>query len=514
MIKSFRSSAAIALVCSILFHQNYQHGVWAKEIEVTKEWQLLGENDTIPAGMHVRMDMTTGEKWVKQQTEDDDGESATSTEAAIIQGDGSIQVVPKAENDAESAITEKSKKGEGTYDFNMMHRTLSKLPDQEKERIGGLPELPQSTTSRKITSKERKEFESRMADIWERRQKELKELELQLMDMPKLLKERIKSIQEYLKDPIAHLNGMELDEEVPYGQVSHIVSVLQDLEYQLGDVDMSRDFHTLGGWPLLSSLLSEEVHVPQNKTISRLSRSMETKIRSVQSNAAWAMGTSVKNTAEFSPYAVEPFVMNNSKERTTAIDELIAVVCKPYDDPGSWDIRNLMGKAIYGIGSLLRGNRLAQAHIVKSDGAMRLGKTFEAIASDQLQTLGQKVVQKLLSLAGDIVSDIILHPEMASPDVNTKILESFTTSEWCGATATVLENDLMVAPAAQQTVLETVHILTPYCRPSWAEKMSGMESSIEKMKTGWEARKDTIDADHLDQLNESAKQAIESLKTS
>ena len=32
----------------------------SKEMEVTKEWQLVGENDTIPAGMHIRMDMTTG----------------------------------------------------------------------------------------------------------------------------------------------------------------------------------------------------------------------------------------------------------------------------------------------------------------------------------------------------------------------------------------------------------------------------------------------------------------------
>jgi len=528
MKNSLRTSVAIALVCTILLSQNFQQVAWAKEIEVTKEWQLLGENDTIPAGMHVRMDMTTGEKWVKQITDDDDDDSeeesgsnavkvsATTTESAIIQGDGSIQVVPKAENDAESSKADKSDTEEESYDYEMMHRTLSKLPDEEKERIGGIPELPQGAKSRKITSKERKEFESRMADIWERRQKELKEWEEHMLDVPELLKERMKRIREYLKDPTTHLNEMNLDEDVPDGQVSHIVSVLQDLEYQLGDLDMSRDFHTLGGWPLLSSLLLEDVHVPQNKTISRMSRRMESKIRSVQSNAAWAIGTSVKNTAEFFPYAVEPFVVNNSKERTTAIDELIKVFCQEYDDPGSWDIRNLMGKAIYGIGSLLRGNRLAQAHIVKSSdggGAMQLGKTFEAIALDRLQTAGQKVVQKLLSLAGDIVSDIILHPEMASPDVNTKILESFTTSEWCGATATVLDNDWMVAPMAQQTVLETVQVLAPYC--SWAEKKSSMESSIEKMQTGWEARKATIDTDHFGQLNEAAKQAIESLaKTS
>lgn len=521
MKKYFQSSVAIALVCIILLHQNYQKVAWAKEIEVTKEWQLLGENDTIPAGMHVRMDMTTGEKWVKQITDDDEIEkesgsnaaktSATSTQAAIILGDGSIQFVPKAENDAESNKTYKKDKEKGNYDYEMMYRALSKLPDEEKERMGGIPELPDGT-SEEMTSEERKEFESRMAEIWERRQKELKELEEMILDVPKLLRERIKSIREYLKDPTTHLNGMELDEEVPHGEVSHIVSVLLDLEYQLGDLDMARDFHTLGGWPLLSSLVSEEVHVPQNKTISRLSRNMESKIRSVQSNAAWAIGTSVKNTEEFFPYAVEPFVVHSSKERTTAIDELITVFCQQYDDPGSHDVRNLMGKAIYAIGSLLRGNRLSQAHIVHSDGAMRLGTTFEAIASDQLQTSGQKVVQKLVALAADVVADVILHPEMASPDVNTKIIESFASTEWCSATASVLDNDVMVAPQAQQTVLQAVTVLAPYC--SWAaEKKSGMKSCIDRMKTGWEARSDAIDADHLNQLKESARRAIESISS-
>ena len=53
--------------------------VAAKELEATKEWQLLGENDTVAAGMHIRMDMTTGEKWVNCKLPDggDEGENGT-----------------------------------------------------------------------------------------------------------------------------------------------------------------------------------------------------------------------------------------------------------------------------------------------------------------------------------------------------------------------------------------------------------------------------------------------------
>jgi hypothetical protein len=51
--------------------------VESREIVATRSWQLLGENDTKPVGLHVRMDMTTGEKWarlVDDGADDDDGD--------------------------------------------------------------------------------------------------------------------------------------------------------------------------------------------------------------------------------------------------------------------------------------------------------------------------------------------------------------------------------------------------------------------------------------------------------
>eukprot|EP00980_Cylindrotheca_fusiformis_P023133 scaffold10187_cov195-Cylindrotheca_fusiformis.AAC.1 len=481
----------------------------AKEVEVTKEWQLLGDNDTIPAGMHVRMDMSTGEKWVKQIDEDGEEQASSTTESAVIQEDGSVQLIatPQSDEKPETAMT-----SENGYDFEMMHRTLSKLPKEEQERIGGLPELPQNVgSSRRITSEERKAFEKRMGDIWERRQQELKELQEGIMDLPEVLKERIKSIKEYLTDPIAHLNKMTLDEALPEGRVSHIVSVLQDLEYHLGDVDMARDFHTLGGWQLLVTLLSEDVHVPQNKTIGRLSRRTEEKIRAVQAQAAWAIGTAVKNTEEFFPYAVEPFSIKNH-DKTTAVDELINVFCHQYQDPGSWEVRKLMEKAIYGLGAVLRGNRLAQAHIVGRDGASRLGTLFYAITSDQIQTVGVKVIQRLLSLAGDVVSDIVLHPENATPDINTMIIAAFTSNEWCGATAQMIEVDEFLAVPVQQTLLETVQVLAPRC--NWSDRKEVLQKSIEAFKKEWDRRESMFDAEHLEQLNLLANQAIKSLEKS
>ena len=53
----------LCLVCTCLWA--FPATVQSKEVEATSEWTLLGENDTVAAGMHVRMDLTTGEKWVK-----------------------------------------------------------------------------------------------------------------------------------------------------------------------------------------------------------------------------------------------------------------------------------------------------------------------------------------------------------------------------------------------------------------------------------------------------------------
>ena len=65
----------------------------AKEIVATNEWQKLGENDTIPAGLHVKMDISTGERWAKIPSDDDeDAEEGIKGVVydASINADGSV----------------------------------------------------------------------------------------------------------------------------------------------------------------------------------------------------------------------------------------------------------------------------------------------------------------------------------------------------------------------------------------------------------------------------------------
>jgi nucleotide exchange factor SIL1 len=511
---SIRSRFLLLLLGTALFQRPYNLLGLAKEVEVTKEWQLLGENDTIPAGMHVRMDMTTGEKWVKQIDEDE--EDDVNMAAAIIQEDGSVQV----QQAAEKKKADKAKR----YDYDVMYRTLDKLPEQEKERIGGLPELPSgSGGSTPLTSKERQFFEKRMAEIWEKRQEELKEAQEYLVDFPEVLKERIKSIRDYLKDPATHLKGMNLDKEPPEGMTTHIVSVLQDLEYLLTDVDNARDFHTLGGWPLLVSLLSEEVHVPQNKTISKLSRKTEAKIRAVQAHAAWAIGTTVKNTGEFSPFAIEELILGedySTGRKTTPIDLLIDTFCKDYKDANSWEVRTLLAKSIYGIGSLLRGNRMAQAHVVStnnSDGPTRLADKLRQFSLARFTSTTTKLVQRLLSLAADLVSGVQSQDGNSDDDASSlaelkdAVIQSFTSADWCDATSKVLVTDSLLPVPVQETLLQTIAVLAPHCT-AWKDKREDLRLAISKLETEWQKNSNDFDAEHLEELMTLAKQAMESLE--
>ncbi len=467
----------------------------AKEVEVTKEWQRLGENDTIPAGMHVRMDMTTGEKWVKIPDEEDDSDTTSSMAAAIVQTDGSV-VVNSIDND-----------NKAKYDFEMMHRTLSKLPQQEMERYGGLPELPDTDADRIVlTSKERQAFEKRMAEIWDQRQAELKEAQTMLMDLPEVLKERIRGIQEYLKDPLEQLKKVDLEKDEDDGRmVTDIISLLKDLEFQLIDVDNARDFHTLGGWELLVALLSEDMHV-QNKTITKLSRATESKIRAVQAHAAWTIGTAVKNTGEFYPYAVEGVKVGT--EMTTALDMLLNVFCKVYKDKQWWPIRTLLTKSIYAIGSLLRGNRLAQAHLIQNHGAVKLGHVLRQLVMDSLSS-EIKLIQRLLSLASDVVADIQLDGDKSTTSLNEAIVTAFTTTEWCEVVSTVLITETVVPIRVQETLMETMHTLAPYCsEKGWDGRSSVHKEAIARFQKEWRQNKGDLDPEHLYQLNQQATQVL------
>lgn len=355
------------LLCLLALVTTY---CYAKEVEATEEWQLLGDNDTVAAGVHVRMDITTGEKWVKQA----EPETKVQDSAVAVTADGQVQPEPD-------------------YNFAMMHRVLSKLSEAERQRIG-LPEAPLNPND--------ESFRQQMKKIWARRQAELKkwEDEHHVADLPKILAQRIQALNHFLTNPAT-------------SSLESIVSIIADLEYHLCDIDMARDFHTLGGWQVLAQFLDPDLASSINAT------DLE-QINKIYATTAWAMGSAVKNTAEFAPFAVEPISWREGT--TTTVVELLM---QHLTEDAKLD---KVYKVLYGLGAMLRSNHGAQMKWQEIDGPQRLSACVEAWLQEPSQAT-TKVCKRALSLIDDLVLE----------DQGFFTVPELATVAWCDSFLNALE---------------------------------------------------------------------------
>ena len=479
----------------------------AKEIVATNEWQKLGENDTIPAGLHVKMDITTGEKWAKLPSDDDDEEAEEAIKGAVydasINADGSVTATAVAaipqndENnngdDNSAAAKEETKAqphtSEPDYDYEMMHRTLSKLPDDEMERYGGLPALPSSTGGYKsLTAKEREAFEERMAAIWKQRQEEIQNMQEEFMaDMPKMLLQRIRYVQSYLENPQEHRTELaeerrlkeEQDddniEEEEEDVVSNIVEVLNDVEYHVGDVDHARDFHTLGGWPVLVSLLTDAVHMSSNDaednstiTVSAIDRGI---IDEIQAAAAWVIGTAVKNHDEFHAWALEDLrtAFDPTPEQPVSVISLLLANLETYaadaPEPLSSASQSKRQRCLYALGSLIRGNPVATKHFQDLGGPSTLASSLIQSTKispdrDTLSPSNAKFASKVLGLGGDLLEDVLVNGNGES-DGSRGLIDSLTTDSWCHSAVGLVSKGTSLQ--TRERSLIAMKLMAPYC---------------------------------------------------
>lgn len=418
---------------------------FSAEVVATSEWTKLGENDTVDSGMHIRIDMTTGEKWIK--TVDEAEGHAEKKQNVQVKADGGLVAVDEGESKVNKETTSSSGSSrEGDiYDYDMMHRTLSKLPPEEQERMM----LPNHVDAKKANPKERKAFEDRMGVIWKERQEQLQAIEEEYVaDLPTILKQRISAMEAYLRHPLAGLEQLASSSQDSSVHMEHdqasIVAVLEDLEYQVTDIDMARDFFTLGGWPLLVSLLSDEAHQlssesNESSATKPNTRDYSQQLHIVQANAAWVLGTSIKNTREFHPLATVPLVMvgKNGDWTTTALDLALHQYSKLAGPMASKEtaaevpstvLDNHRHKLLYAIGSMLRGNRGAQAHFSSSRGPSILQKILEnTLEQAPYSHYHRKAAQRLLSLSHDIISEVKQHPT-TDDNLNESLQKGFA---WC-----------------------------------------------------------------------------------
>jgi nucleotide exchange factor SIL1 len=503
----------------------------AKEVVATKDWTLLGENDTVAAGMHIRMDLAKGQKWVKlPSAEEGDGRgdskdektaagdsrvSINQRQATSTSSSSAVAVSVNGESTAEAANpVDESEDSEAPYDYDMMHRTLSQLPDEERARIA-LPEAPQPS----MTDEQRALFEGRMRRIWLQRQEELKRFEQEFVaDMPQILRDRIVRLQQYVNDPYKELLEMSINNGDQQGAekgsdsspvVTHIVSVLADLEYHLSDIDMTRDFYTLGGWPLLVSMLHDGTHAPNaNQTAAVAGHDMspvEEAVHHVQAHAAWALGTAVKNTGEFAPFVVEPLVLlvpGQPAPTMSALQVLLEQLSHVDLVDASKPLLNKVHKYLYALGSFVRGNPLAQRQFVALNGPRALEGLVDIHVSTVSRASSRKIVHRVVSIVDDLVR------ETSDPHVDGSddLVRGISTPVWCESTSMLLATTLPTAPSAASILhpaLRLAGATAPRCQQvdsDWSHRVRAAASDL--LRHWQDESKSNAEAADLDDLKE------------
>jgi len=472
-----------------------------KEVEVTNEWYLLQDGETIPAGAHIKMDLSTGEKWVKQVSSSEEDLEREKPNVVEISSDGSSKTI-KIPSSSLMAIPEKNVKSEDD-EIMMMYRVLSKLPPSEVGEDGtALPPLPNSHQDKKI-------FESQVRAIWDRRQQLLVNLSqsagdddtssnadgmLQLQ-LPKLLNRYILQLRNFINQRYVTCYGEEFKKHTQ--EVTDFIDVLfilSELEYHLTDIDAARDFHTLGGWPVLGFLLSsppwlwdsgcatiQQKHLRnttlEDKSILINDVELENYRRQrdkLQTAVSWVVGNAVKNHAEFAMWSLEPIPTNplqlfgNNTQSHLSNEQLllendasagnghdinvISLLLDIIQHKSTMEedlSSNLLPKSVYAISAILRGNPHAQLYFLKTGGGLILGNELEAA----LFSNNHKLVKRVLSLAHDILVEIStqqqhenygmggLHQTRSILDEQEQkaVLRGFTGKQWCQSALQMLE---------------------------------------------------------------------------
>ena len=551
------------------------------------------------------MDLSTGERWARLVQDEDDTDRQGVVVDAALDNTGALTITngPTEEDEVGENIADIKP----SRDYDMMHRVMSNLPPEELERFGGLPALPvpKQTHDKEavlsISSEERAEFEARMEELWMLRQEELRKFqEDNLADIPSLLKDRIGVLKEYLGNPLSGRKKVLRKREKQIDEIDRstgedaqedavvaddIIECLKDLEYQLSDIDHARDFHTLGGWPYLVALLHEQVHLLCNEE-SDVDRSL---MYEIQSLASMTIGTAVGNLGEFFSWALEDvsstirgILKDQSKQLDTeayqradcnethqlSFDGPVSAVFSLLDSfrldvsrrstPTYQkvetlvqnDVRNSLRtfklRAVYALGSLLRGNTSAQQYFVIKDGPnalvhYTLGILSSVNGENGVSKLDYKLASKVLALGEDVVMNVLLQEDdyaqhkddgssiSVSPN---RIVAAFTTEPWCDLSLRMLSPPIKLVGESQarnikERALSAIRALGPACKANsqlqcssnvgqecTQESLSWGTSQVRRIKSEWnrEGSGDGLDSVYRRELLDLIDSVLEALQ--
>ena len=259
-------------------------------------------------------------------------------------------------------------------------RAFNRLPQPELERLGV------DIQSERIVDGTMKAEAVRRA--WRERQQELKRAMESMTKPAEHMAEMARRIKQFQGQVVgsARLAGVEASsEEFTAEQIGH---VLRELESTLTDIDNARDFHTIGGWPVLVDMLDSRY--PSD----------------LRALAALAVGTAVKNSYDYQLWVLEklPGVKeedgrSSSSSSYTALKLLLSLLDPPTD-------QELQRKSLYAISSALRGNADVQEAILdlsNDDGSGNFVGYLQTLAASNATS--PEISRKVWSLVSDMLQE-------------------------------------------------------------------------------------------------------------
>lgn len=487
--------------------------------EATDDWKEVLPGQSIEPGLHVRMDMTTGQKWAKKLAPEERKDVRTdfltkrepSAGGVVVQDDeelGMIAVpvedVSRAESNANADLEDSEDSTSGGEISDPLIPEIEGLNRSEQRMAQILEQLPvpESELHDAVMNKlPPEELRAILQKVWARRQAELKEAfadaktEAQQMQLA--------------------LSSLVNNASLPEGDV---VETLQNLEYFVATMHNAEDFAAMGG--LMSTVMM--INSPSLR---------------VSTAAAWVLGTAVKGHLQLQLKALEagaaPLLLKLLDDATSRCFSLLNHSTNTIDEcllP-----LKAANKAIYAIAGLLRFNSRSQDELVALDApavllrALNLQRTIHTAASSS-STVGKSSLTqvlrqantlslKVLNVISDLYSDEISTAERYSTAMKRGINNGQEERENNNATALLtrvsLENGERLAAAlsidAQAPVPTPAPLLHTLRMPQHSTTLCRVIQSFVSTSSFKILNQEEQDEEIIKSMNDAALQAFKAL---
>ena len=330
--------------------------------EPTDDWKEVLPGQSIEPGLHVRMDMTTGQKWAKKLAPEDRNDVRTdfltrrdppegNRVVAVSNEEQSMIAVPvltRSNNIEEINVndlttTDSNDIDTDSIDVPLEIAGLNRSELRMAQILEQLP-VPESELHEAVMKKlPPEELRIILQKVWARRQAELKEAFADAKTEAQQMQLALSSL----------VNNATLPEQ-------DVIDTLENLEYFVATMHNAEDFAAMGGLMSTTMLL----HLPPHHSLR------------VATAAAWVLGTAIKGNFQLQTKALQtgaaPLLIN-------LLDDVTKLCSKSINFSSNDCLQPLKAanKAVYALSGLLRFNSIAQEELVALDAPSILLRAFE-----------------------------------------------------------------------------------------------------------------------------------------